>query len=335
MSRVPAWCIPSSAVAGETPALPLTSRWVLRACRVHVDEQLLRGESGRIAVAITRIVCSTTCSDVAALGRLGELPYACKRHAALGRRWSVPRKGAARRGRTRVIRDPVRYFSGAFILANVFGGNYRYSVSLGRGNSRTVDACAKSAGIHTIDPGIEVGLLLREHAAAFLLVEKDERSLWKSFSMRGNDGSGGIGAAQCGGVAGFAQFCVQTAIEEHKESESGLLDCVPLAHPRVVGRARRHIQPIARERESSAQTGQIGIAGILVAIESKIRGVRTSLARLDSRVWLRSAHGVQKAHGHWAKDQKDVLHSLSPLRLLSAECCIGILVPLPCIAALR
>src|SRR5579864_328649 len=57
---------------------------VCGACRVHVDEQLLRGESRRIAGAITRIVCSTTCSDVAALGRLGELPYACKRHAALG-----------------------------------------------------------------------------------------------------------------------------------------------------------------------------------------------------------------------------------------------------------
>lgn len=72
--------------AGKVPNYSFPSTASGRVCgagRVQVDEQLLPGESGRIAVAITRIVRSTTCSDVAALGRLGELPCVGKRHAAL------------------------------------------------------------------------------------------------------------------------------------------------------------------------------------------------------------------------------------------------------------
>ena len=62
-----------------------------------------------------------------------------------------------------------------------------------------------------IHPGIDVGFLLRQHPAAFFLVEKNNRPRGKAFAARGGNGGLGIRLAQPGRVRNRFQLGVRVS----------------------------------------------------------------------------------------------------------------------------
>ena len=197
--------------------------------------ELLRGgDSGHIAVAVATVIGAAR-GDVFALGRLRELPDFREADSALGWAWRVTAgiygKSAARRGRASVIDGPVDDLARAGALANVFCGD---NVAVIRGgDAGAVDAGAESGGGNGIDPGVDVGFLLGQHASALLLVEEDDGMRGKTFAVRGGGGGFGVGAAELRCAGDGFQFCVEAAVEEHEETEAGGLDGGAMAGPGV------------------------------------------------------------------------------------------------------
>ena len=142
------------------------------------------GDSRGIAVAIVAIV-RTLRSDVFALWRLRELPDFGESNTALSRAWRasgrIYRKRAAGRGRADIVDRPVNDLASGGALANVFGGNYVAVVS--SGNAGAVNAGAESGGGDGVDPGVDVGFLLGQHASALLLVEEDDSGRGKALAL--------------------------------------------------------------------------------------------------------------------------------------------------------
>src|ERR1700684_319039 len=102
--------------------------------------QLLSGgNSGRVTVAITAIVCAMP-GDVFALRGLRELPHFGEANAAVGRVLRPSGKSAARRRRACIVDRPVNDLPSTGALANIFGGHDIVIVC--RGNAGTVDAGA-------------------------------------------------------------------------------------------------------------------------------------------------------------------------------------------------
>ena len=164
--------------------------------------ELLRGgNSRRVAVAVA-IVADAVCSHVFLLRRLRELPDFREPDAALGWAWRVSgrtyRKRAAGCGRAGVVDRPVNDLAASSAVANIFRGHYIAIVF--RRNAGAVDASAEPRGGDAVNPRIDVGLLLGQHAAALFLVEKDDGFVWKAFAVGCCSGSLRIGVAELRGV---------------------------------------------------------------------------------------------------------------------------------------
>src|SRR6202035_1018896 len=104
---------------------------------------------------------------------LRELPYLCKVQPAFrgpGRGLLKCTPGSRRTG---VVDRPVNNLSSGRMSTNVLS-RYYIAIILVR-DARAINAGAKSGCCHAIGPGENVSQLLRQHASALLLIEKDYR----------------------------------------------------------------------------------------------------------------------------------------------------------------
>src|SRR5580704_4160605 len=150
-------------------------RWI-GGCRVvYVDVQVLCNiDARRIAVAIRVVVRRTTCRDLGPLRRLSKLPYFGKWNSSVdGTRRSFG-KSAPRRGWAGIVRDPVRDLSCAGVPADIVRCNDIFATLFCGRNARAVNSSAKAARGDSVDPRINVGFLLGQHASALFLVEEDD-----------------------------------------------------------------------------------------------------------------------------------------------------------------
>src|ERR1700678_3381224 len=162
------------------------------------------GDSGRITIAVAAIVGAMR-GDVFALRGLCELPHISEADSALSGGWRViGRKCAAGSGRAGIVDRPVDDLARRGILANVFGGD---DVAVIRGgDARAIDAGAESGGRDGVDPCVDVGFLLGQHASTLLLVEEDDRMRGKAFAVRGSGGGLRVSIAELRGAGNGFQF---------------------------------------------------------------------------------------------------------------------------------
>src|SRR5882672_7439258 len=170
-----------------------------------------------MAVAIA-VVVGTVCRHILALRRLCKLPHFSKTDATLAWAWWL-QKAATGRRRTGVIDRPVHNASASRTLADVFSGDDILVVS--RGYSRTVDPGAKSRGSHTVDPGVDICLLLGQHTAALLLIEKNYGRVRKAFAVGRGHGGLRVRLAHAPGVGDGFQCGIEASVEEDEKSQPG------------------------------------------------------------------------------------------------------------------
>ena len=164
--------------------------------------------------------------------------------------------------------DEVGETPSASVLTNVFGGDDVVVVFCG--NAGAVNAGAESRGCNAIDPRENIGFLLGEHASALLLVEEDDRLFGESLTACGHDGGVRVRLAEAGGVGDGFQFGIKAPVEEDEESEAGGFNCSAVADPGVRFLAGRIVEPVSRVGKSLAQSFQVGVAGIVVAVEAEV-----------------------------------------------------------------
>ena len=237
---------------------------------VYVYLELLRsGNSRRITVAVTAVVGAVR-SHIFALRRLRELPDLGEGYAAFSGAWRVRGKCTARCRRARIINRPVNDLSSTGALANVVGGhNVRIIFVRDAG---TVDAGAKSSGSDAVDPSVDVGLLLGQHASALLLIEKDECVRGEAFMVRGGSGGLRVRVSELRRMGNGFQFGVEATVEEHEKSEARGFDGRAVAGPSVRALAWRIVEPVTGVGKGLVQGFQIGIAGIIIAVEAEVGG---------------------------------------------------------------
>src|SRR5580658_2832215 len=207
-----------------------TVRRICRSGAVHIDVNLLRFQTRRIAFAIAAVIRAVP-RDILALWRLCELPDLGERNAALRWGWRVSRKCTSGRRWTSVVDRPINNLAPRGMLANIFGRNYFFII--GRSRARTIHSRAESGCGDAFNPRVDVSLLLGQHAAALLLIEKDDGPCRKPFApRRGHCGlSVRLSHPRCIGF-GF-QFRVKPSVEENQKSESFRLYCRAMSCPRV------------------------------------------------------------------------------------------------------
>src|SRR5579864_6398005 len=151
---------------------------------------------------------------------------------------------------------------------NIFGSDHVTVVR--RGNSGTINPGTKSRRGNAVNPSVNVGFLLRQHASALLLVEKNNSVSRKTFPPCGCDCGARVGLSQACRVGYGFQLRVEPPIEQHQKSESRGLDRGPMSGPAVGLRPGSIVQPVSGIRESLFQSLKIGVAGIIVAIEAEV-----------------------------------------------------------------
>jgi len=240
--------------------------------------------SRRIAFSVSAVIRAVG-GNIFALRGLRELPNVREADAAFGGTWRRFRKSAAGRGRTRVIDRPVDdVVCGAGALArvgaNIFGGDD--VVVIGRWDAGAVDARAESSGGNAIDPRVNVGFLLGQHASALLLVEEDDGVRGKAFAARGSGGGLCVGVAELACVGDGFQFGVEASVEEHEKTEARGFDGGAVSGPGVRFFAGRIVEPVAGVGESLVQGFEIGVAGVGVAVEAEVGDGLKLRARLGN-----------------------------------------------------
>src|ERR1700722_13755708 len=126
--------------------------------RSCVDVNRKRPHPWCVAVPVVAVIGAMR-GHVLAPGRLCKLPDLGERNSALRRTRRTLRKRAPRGGRTSVIRDPVGKLASRRVSANIFRSDY-IAVIRG-GHARTIDSSTEAGSSQTVDPGIDISLLLR------------------------------------------------------------------------------------------------------------------------------------------------------------------------------
>ena len=189
------------------------------------------------------------------------------------------RKCASRRWRTGIVRSPVHNLARTRVLANVFRG---HDVSLvARGHAGTINSRTESGADNAIYPGVDVALLLREHAPALLLIQKDQSASSKALSSSCPRRLRGVSCPYSFGISDALQCGIKPPVKQDEETKSRGLNRCAMTSPTVRRFSRRIIQPISTVRKSLPQSFEIGVAGILIAIKTEI-GSRPAL-RLSQR----------------------------------------------------
>ena len=83
-----------------------------------------------------------------------------------------------------------------------------------------------------------------------------------------------IGLSETGGIRHGLQLSVQPSIKQDEESESCGLDGSAMPGPCIRILAGRTVQPVSGIGESLVQDCEIGVARLVVAVESKVGGLR-------------------------------------------------------------
>ena len=141
------------------------------------------------------------------------------------------------------------------------------------GDTRTIDASAESGAGNGVHPGIDICLLLREHAPALLLIEKDDGSRGEAFAARGGRSGMRIGLTKHHRVRHSFEFSVQASVKEHEKPESGGFDGGAVATPAIRLFAGRIVEPVAGVGESLVQGFEVGVAGVGIAVEAEVGGL--------------------------------------------------------------
>jgi len=141
-------------------------------------------------------------------------------------------------------------------------------------HARTINPGAESRSLDAVNPGIDVSLLLGQHASALFLIEKNNRGLGKALSPRRCSRSNRVGSSQARGIRHSFQLRVKSPIEQHKKSEARGLNSNAVSDPTVGVLAGRSVEPVSGVRKSLMQSFEIGITGIVIAVESQVGGLR-------------------------------------------------------------
>src|SRR5262245_15971765 len=171
-----------------------------------------RIHSWRIAVPVRTVVVALRGKVVPARG-LRELPYIDEVQANGGR--PERRKSATWRRRSDIVGHPIADLAAFRIVADVLSCDYGF-LPVFRRNSGTINPGAKSRGRHCIHPGVDVRLLLGEHASALFDVEKNDGAPGKSFACSRSRGCLPVRLAHGCGIP-FELF-VESPIEKHEKS---------------------------------------------------------------------------------------------------------------------
>ena len=213
--------------------LPSAGR-VLRIGGVHIDMYSCLRQSRRITLAVSGVAGALS-REVFSPRRLCVLPDIRKRNVAGLRTRSASRKCASRGRWARVVCDPVNDFPSARVLTDILCRDHRGS-TFWRRDTRTVNSRAESSRVYLIDPGINVGLLLGQHTAAFFLVEKNHGSLRKAFAASGCEGSFRVRSPERGRID-LLQLRIEPSVEQNQKTDPAAL---------IVFRLPTHELPAAR-----------------------------------------------------------------------------------------
>jgi hypothetical protein len=253
-------------------------RWIWRHCSVHVYVQVLRWvDFWRITVAVGVVVCWATCRDRWPFRRLGELPNVGEGDAAVGGTRRLFGKSAPRRRRTRIVRNPEHDLSCACILSDVVRGDDVFTSFFCSRNARTINARREAARRYPVDPSIDVGFLLRQHASALFLIEEDDGFRGETLAPCRCHSRVRVRLAKFARIRNGLQFVEQPAVEEHEKSESCRLQRLSFTAPRIGLRAGRMVEPETGVGKCLPKNFQILVARIIVSVEAEVgRGARGS-----------------------------------------------------------
>ena len=124
---------------------------------------------------------------------------------------------------------------------------------------------------HLFRPGKEVRGLLRQQAATFFLVQKQDRPRGKALTPRGFHGSRRIALAQsCRRGAGLLcteNLRIQPSVPQRKKAEPCIPELLPLARPAIRACSRRPIKPEARKGKVLMQLRKPAVSRVVIAIK--------------------------------------------------------------------
>ena len=181
--------------------------------------EFVRRIKGGVAIAVFG-VATAVARGLFITGRTDELPDLRVGEAALGRRWKFLRRDAARRRRARVVEDPINQFDRFDFLANEIGRDQRKTFAFIDGNSRAIDARAKTGVGKRGGPVLEIGEIIAGQAATFFDIEKNYSARQESFLACGSDGGLRVGGDSLKRVRFVAEFAGSRAVEEREKSPS-------------------------------------------------------------------------------------------------------------------
>src|SRR5580698_1339432 len=204
-------------------------------------QPLMDIHSWRITISIGVVSRWASSGDVVSARRLGKLPDLGKTDSTVSAARRLAREDASRRGRTGIVGDEVYDPASTCVLANVVGGDDGCAMIFFGGNAGAVYSGAKTGSVHAINPGIDIGFLLRQHASALLLVEKDDGVSGESLAVCSGDSGSRVGFAECSGAGNSFQIGIQPAIEQQQKSESRSFQFRALPDPCVRARAWRAV----------------------------------------------------------------------------------------------
>ena len=156
------------------------------------------------------------------------------------------------------------------MITNVVGRHHRNGSRLAKRNARTVDTRTIACVHHSIHPSMNVIALLRQHAAALLLIEKQDRTLGETIMNGRLYGRRCVSAPDVRRVPRSFELPIFPAVKQQEESVAHRVNSLAFASPSIASCAGRIIQPISREHERLAQRPHVGITGIIITIHSKI-----------------------------------------------------------------
>ncbi len=172
------------------------------------------------------------------------------------------------RWRTGIVRSPVHDLARTRVLPNVFRCDYVSLVA--RGHAGTINSRTQSGTDNSIYPGVDVGLLLREHAPALLLIQKDQSANSKALSSSCPRRHRGISCPYSLRIGNAFQFGIKSPVKQDQKTKTRRLNRCAMTSPTVRRFSRRIIQPIAAVGKSLPQSFEIGVAGVFIAIKTEI-----------------------------------------------------------------
>jgi len=258
----------------------MRSRWVCRRRHVLIQKPFMRRITGCVAVPIARV--ATAMSRNLLLPRRPHILPGARVSDSTGRRpRRILRNAAPGRRRTRIVIDPIHNVSHSNVRANIVRGNYRRAFPFIHNNPRTVNSRAKFLLGQRLRPGTQIRVVAIEKPPTLFHIQENHRAFRKSFTAPG----GRSGLCVCkpclNGILFIGKLPGSPSLIQQQKSKSLRLHRASFANPRVGLLSRRRAQPIAREGKGLAKKRQRGVAGILVAVETR------KVARFGGNGWMR------------------------------------------------